>query len=199
MERLTERLENGAIRRAPVTDGNRGESIMSRLAAYEDTGLEPEDIISAQDMFKIAGAARWIPVTERLPEAWRNDKNAELVNYMIYCPDFGVDIGNYQAMAKRWLCMGLPCKVTHWMPLPEPPKEEPQLLTRKNLYSMNDQCVWVQYEGLGMPALVAYHADDEDGDGVYLTNNLGGRSEFSEILEQGGVVYRTKPKEEPEQ
>lgn len=79
------------------------------------------------------------------------------------------------------------------------PKEEPQLLTRKNLYSMNDQCVWVQYEGLGMPALVAYHADDEDGDGVYLTNNLGGRSEFSEILEQGGVVYRTKPKEEPEQ
>lgn len=36
---------------------------------------------------------RWIPVTERLPEVWRNDETAELVNYMICSPDFGVDIG----------------------------------------------------------------------------------------------------------
>lgn len=175
------------------------DDLISRSALLDI--CEQQGHVDVDDLVKALAVdpVRWIPVEERLPEAWRNDKNAELVNYMIYCPDFGVDIGNYQAMAKRWLCMGLPCKVTHWMPLPEPPKEEPQLLTRKNLYSMNDQCVWVQYEGLGMPALVAYHADDEDGDGVYLTNNLGGRSEFSEILEQGGVVYRTKPKEEPEQ
>ena len=44
---------------------------------------------------------RWIPVTERLPEVWRNDETAELVNYMIYSPDFGVDIGNYHAKAKK--------------------------------------------------------------------------------------------------
>lgn len=50
--------------------------------------------------------------------------DGELVNYMIYSPDFGVDIGNYHAKAKRWLCMALPCTVTHWMPLPEPPKGE---------------------------------------------------------------------------
>ena len=68
-------------------------------------------------------ADRWIPVEERLPEVWRNDETSELVNYMIYSPDFGVDIGNYHAKAKRWLCMALPCTVTHWMPLPEPPKE----------------------------------------------------------------------------
>jgi len=66
----------------------------------------------------------WIPVTERLPEVWRNDETAELVNYMIYSPDFGVDIGNYHAKAKKWLCMALPCTVTHWMPLPEPPEVE---------------------------------------------------------------------------
>ena len=64
----------------------------------------------------------WIPVTERLPEVWCNDKTAELVNYMIYSPDFGVDIGSYHAKAKKWLCMALPCTVTHWMPLPEPPE-----------------------------------------------------------------------------
>ena len=65
---------------------------------------------------------RWIPVEERLPEVWRNDETAELVNYMIYSPDFGVDIGNYHAKAKKWLCMALPCTVTHWMPLPSGPE-----------------------------------------------------------------------------
>lgn len=67
---------------------------------------------------------RWIPVDERLPEVWRNDETAELVNYMIYSPDFGVDIGNYHAKAKKWLCMALPCTVTHWMPLPSGPEVE---------------------------------------------------------------------------
>ena len=67
---------------------------------------------------------RWIPVEERLPDVWRNDETAELVNYMIYSPDFGVDIGNYHAKAKKWLCMALPCTVTYWAPLPEPPEVE---------------------------------------------------------------------------
>lgn len=70
-----------------------------------------------------APAVRWIPVTERLPEVCRNDETSELVNYMIYSPDFGVDIGNYHAKAKKWLCMALPCTVTHWAPLPEPPED----------------------------------------------------------------------------
>lgn len=73
---------------------------------------------------------RWIPVTERLPEVWRNDETAELVNYMIYSPDFGVDIGNYHAKAKKWLCMALPCTVTHWAPLPEPPEENANAETK---------------------------------------------------------------------
>ena len=76
-----------------------------------------------QEIEKLRGQLpRWIPVEERLPEVWRNDETAELVNYMIYSPDFGVDIGNYHAKAKKWLCMALPCTVTHWMPLPSGPK-----------------------------------------------------------------------------
>ena len=67
---------------------------------------------------------RWIPVEERLPEVWRNDETSELVNYMIYSPDFGVDIGNYHAKAKKWFCMALPCTVTHWRPLPGGPEVE---------------------------------------------------------------------------
>lgn len=88
------------------------ERLTDRCARYA------EEIAVAQER------TRWIPVTERLPEVWRNDENAELVNYMIYSPDFGVDIGNYHAKAKKWLCMALPCTVTHWMPLPEPPEVE---------------------------------------------------------------------------
>lgn len=65
---------------------------------------------------------RWISVEDRLPEVWKNEENDVLVNYMIYDPEFGADIGNYHAEAKRWLCMAIPCTVTHWMPLPEAPE-----------------------------------------------------------------------------
>ena len=64
---------------------------------------------------------QWISVEDRLPEAWK-DEDGVLVNYMIYTPEFGADIGNYHAMDKRWLCMAIPCTVTHWMPLPEAPE-----------------------------------------------------------------------------
>lgn len=83
---------------------------------------------AAAQVTKLAAEAAverdWISVEDRLPEIWLNDETAELVNYMIYSPDFGVDIGNYHATAKKWLCIGLPCTVTHWMPLPEPPKTD---------------------------------------------------------------------------
>ena len=59
MERLTKRidgiavLESWAIDKDPVSIIQR---LCNRLAAYEDTGLEPQDIISAVDMYKIACA-----------------------------------------------------------------------------------------------------------------------------------------------
>ena len=76
----------------------------------------------AEEIAVLQEREKWVPVTERLPEVWRNDETAELVNYMIYSPDFGVDIGNYHAKAKKWLCMALPCTVTHWRPLPDGPE-----------------------------------------------------------------------------
>lgn len=59
MERLTKRvdgiavLESWAVDKDPVSVAQR---LCNRLAAYEDTGLEPQDIISAVDMAKIACA-----------------------------------------------------------------------------------------------------------------------------------------------
>ena len=65
---------------------------------------------------------QWTPASQP-PEVWR-DKNGTLVNYLVYMPEYGVDFGNYMEPAKFWLCRGIPCKVTHWMPLPKPPKED---------------------------------------------------------------------------
>ena len=65
---------------------------------------------------------QWISVEDGPPEAWKNEEDNTLINYMIYSPYFGVDIGNYHKEAGTWLCMALPCTVTHWMPLPDAPQ-----------------------------------------------------------------------------
>jgi hypothetical protein len=63
--------------------------------------------------------SKWIPVSERLP------RSRESV--LIYSSDGGSAEGCYNESTKtwrqyRWRAEGLP--VTHWMPPPEPPKED---------------------------------------------------------------------------
>lgn len=78
-----------------------------RLAAYEDTGLTPEEV---QQM-------RWIPVEERLPR--------EKQRVIVRCERVGTSVG--WIIWGDWMTDIGPDagKVTHWMLLPEPPKEEP--------------------------------------------------------------------------
>lgn len=92
----------------------------------DKVGMDAADLIerlTAENAALREKVPQWISVEDRLPEVWINEEDDVLVNYMIYSPDFGVDIGSYHAKAQRWVCMGLPCSVTHWMPLPEAPKE----------------------------------------------------------------------------
>lgn len=123
-------LVNALREHAEWAEGNQWETpitLCDDLAEAADRLENQNAHIAAlqQEIEKLRGQVpQWIPVEERLPEVWRNDETAELVNYMIYSPDFGVDIGNYHAKAKKWLCMALPCTVTHWAPLPEPPEVE---------------------------------------------------------------------------
>lgn len=90
------------------------DKIVDRLAAYEDTGLTPEEF---QQM-------RWIPVEERLPEK----ENAQV----LMTDGEGCYISSRNNMVRFLDCEGIfipgkagaGVKVTHWMHLPQPPKEE---------------------------------------------------------------------------
>lgn len=67
----------------------------------------------------VPAAVRWIPVTERLPEEYTT---------ILVCGEDGVEPGNFSSKSGFWTCdayeADLIMGVTHWMPLPEPPKGE---------------------------------------------------------------------------
>lgn len=86
--------------------------------------LERMYLIGRNDMVAIIESAptveyRWIPVTERLPE------NQEDVHIWFDRCGGDIDVGWFSLDKKAWFCKGimLPYTVTHWMPLPEPPKK----------------------------------------------------------------------------
>ena len=108
MERLTKKIDGvwtalcecGSSQYPVVT-----QEIIDRLAAYEDTGLAPVEV---QQM-------RWIPVEERPPE--------EKQRVIVRCEHVGTSVG--WILWGDWMTDIGPGagKVTHWMPLPSPPKE----------------------------------------------------------------------------
>lgn len=65
---------------------------------------------------------KWIPASEP-PKEWR-DEDGTAINFLIFTPDIGIDIGNWIEPMHTWFCLGVPFNVTHWMPLPEAPKED---------------------------------------------------------------------------
>lgn len=118
-EKLCELIEDG--RMCPV-DGNPFEEEKCMSCKYrEDRDC---DITRLADYLIANGVTvqKWISA-ETPPKDWKGE-GGYLTNYYVYTKEYGVDIGNYMGVANRWLCMGIPCNVTHWMPLPEPPKED---------------------------------------------------------------------------
>ena len=69
MERLTHPRNSGI--KTGHWSPNRKDELIERLAAYENTGLTPQDVISlkAGTILQILKWQEWIPVEERLPEA----------------------------------------------------------------------------------------------------------------------------------
>ena len=80
--------------------------IYDRLAEYENTGMTPDEIKAMQ----------WTSVEDRLPDY----KDGKVLIYTVY----GISIAK-RTINNRWEghC-AIPKFITHWMPLPEPPKGE---------------------------------------------------------------------------
>ena len=66
--------------------------------------------------------SKWIP-GKQPPKEWKDEKG-DAINFIAVIPGIGIDIANWIEPTRCWFCLGVPCKVTHWMPLPEPPKED---------------------------------------------------------------------------
>ncbi len=90
MERLTRRSADGRACFKPHLYGQMNKDVCDRLAAYEDTGLEPEDLKRAfneDGVLKLAGQALGI-TPERLRELVQADKDGKIKAYIVdsfYC------------------------------------------------------------------------------------------------------------------
>ena len=79
---------------------------------------------NALEDHKPVAALKWISA-ENPPEHWRNsDEDKTLVMYLVAAEEYGVEIGGYIKTSDTWVVLGMPAKVTHWMPIPEPPEVE---------------------------------------------------------------------------
>ena len=68
---------------------------------------------------------KWIPVSERLPDHFGTFLVA--IDEVHGENRVSVDAADFDLSEKRWSTFGYFCagfKITHWMPLPEPPKGE---------------------------------------------------------------------------
>lgn len=81
----------------------------------EDSGLMRE----AADAIEELSKPRWIPVTERLPEPFENVLVANKRG-----KHYDIDKGWWNGSFFDRCAKGGYHSVTHWMPLPQPPKEE---------------------------------------------------------------------------
>lgn len=114
---------------------HRGECV-DRLGAYEDIGLSPGEIVKMGMMFedskrysgrlelKLREATRWIPVAEQLPK-----DRGDVLAVVFWHEVWQVKTAWCIPERKQWhvnigFCDRTDIQVSHWMPLPKPPKED---------------------------------------------------------------------------
>ena len=96
------------------------ENLVGRLRRKAGVEDFPDSIWDeAADAIEELSKPRWIPVTERLPEPYFD---------VLSTDGESVGIASYQKKGGYWLTSDVfydaHVAVSHWMPLPEPPKED---------------------------------------------------------------------------
>ena len=124
MNRLTQKRVNGI--KTGYWSANKKDELVARLAEYEDTGLEPAEVLQLK---KESEERRWIPVTERLPESGKYVLMS-FENFIL--PAIGKYEVNDEGDGAWYLgdndegdtCCSVGLFVNAWMPLPESYREE---------------------------------------------------------------------------
>ena len=117
MNRLTQKRVNGI--KTGYWSASKKDDLVARLAEYEDTGLEPAEVLQLKK-----DTVQWIPVTERLPESGKY--------VLMSFENFTLPaIGRYEVNDEgdgAWYlgdndegdtCCSVGLFVNAWMPLPE--------------------------------------------------------------------------------
>lgn len=123
MKRLTHKRNNGI--KIGYWSPAKKEELVQRLAAYEDTGLAPEQISELDKLYaelcKELAKYRWIPVTERLPEVEDGITDEECPEFIVVIKDATVSTTLKYSPDGTWFDdNGYVYSVVAWMPLPEP-------------------------------------------------------------------------------
>ena len=134
MDRLTHERNNGI--KTGYWSPEKKDVLIERLAAYEDTGLTPEEITELKEFYRnplntavpvLEQGQRWIPVVERLPEkggeylvTFAIDEKVRLVGYGCCRKDIlgnNIGFGWYDLYSGTYFSDKA---FVSWMPLPEP-------------------------------------------------------------------------------
>ena len=122
MKRLTQKRVNGL--KTGYWSASKKDELVARLAEYEETGLEPEEVLQLKK-----NTVQWIPVAERMPE--RNKSVLLCMKSRTLRTSMCIQTGSYdndfwfvQGAAGYETLATFEFHVLAWMPLPEPYREE---------------------------------------------------------------------------
>lgn len=120
MNRLTQKRVNGI--KIGYWSTSKKDDLVARLAEYEDTGLEPREVLQLKK-----NAVRWIPVTERLPDpesyilvSFENFSLPDIATYRVDEDGSGA----FYPGDEDYTYLSAGVFVNAWMPLPEAYKAE---------------------------------------------------------------------------
>lgn len=121
MNRLTQKRVNGI--KTGYWSTSKKDDLVARLAEYEDTGLEPAEVLQLKK-----NTVQWIPVAKRMPE--RNKSVLLCMKSRSSRTGMCIQTGSYdngfwfiQGAAGYESLATFEFHVLAWMPLPEPYRE----------------------------------------------------------------------------